>query len=1163
MSKTFEQVLQEKIVVFDGAMGTNIQTQNLTADDFGGEHYNGCNEYLLVTKPSAIEKVHHDFLAAGVDVIETDTFGSSSIVLAEYGLQDRAYEISKLGASLAKKVAREFSTAAHPRFVAGSIGPTTKLPSLGHITFTEMERTYYEQVAGLIEGGSDLLIVETSQDILQVKAALGAVFKYFTDKRIKIPVVSSITIETMGTMLMGTEIGAALTALEPYDISVIGMNCATGPKEMSENIRYLTQNSRIPVSCIPNAGLPENVGGVAHYHLTPDEMSQWLTHFVKDFGVSVVGGCCGTRPEHLKAVVSAMSGLTPKQRAIEYQPSVSSLYSSVTMEMKPAPLIVGERTNANGSKKFRDLLQKEDYDGMVMMAKEAVKEGAHVLDVCVAYVGRDEVRDMKEFVSRLNTQVPLPLVIDSTESNVIEAALQLCAGKAIVNSINLEDGEERIAHVVPLCKKYGAAVVALTIDEKGMAKTAKDKFVVAQRIYELVVNKYGMKPSDLIFDTLTFTLGSGDEEFRKAGIETIEAIRLIKQKYPEVGFVLGVSNISFGLAPHIRHDLNSVFLHYAIEAGLSQAIVNAQKIKPLYKIDDRGRELCKQLVFDERKFSGEQCTYDPLTELMAYYADKKTDAKAEKKERAGTIEEILKNRIIDGDRTDVAADLDEALKKYTPLHIINEILLDGMKVVGDLFGRGEMQLPFVLQSAETMKASVAYLEQFMEKSDATNKGSMVLATVKGDVHDIGKNLVDIILTNNGYKVYNLGIKQPLDAIINSWQETKADAIGMSGLLVKSTAIMKENLELMNERGLTPPVVLGGAALTRRFVENDLRSLYKGTVVYASDAFDGLRFMEQLKTKGVESFASSADNEPVLTEDGDELLTGSEAKIAAALKEQSALPMTSKVSTDVAIPKPPFWGTKVVDNISLDEIFAFINEAALIKGQWQVRKGKRSEEEYRKEVDEKVRPDLERLKLQIKHEQLLQPKVVYGYFPCNSEGNDLIIYQDDLKTERLRFSFPRQKDDRFLCLSDYFAPKSSGKIDVVPFHMVTMGAKASEHSAKLYAANDYKEYLYFHGLSVESAEALAELWHKKIREELGVAGKDAKEIKRLFSQGYQGSRYSFGYPACPNLEDHTKLFELLQPEQIGVHLTEEFMLEPEQSTDAIIVHHPEAKYFNIK
>lgn len=1163
MNTAFDTILKEKIIVFDGAMGTNIQTQHLSADDFGGEHFNGCNEYLLVTKPAAVEKVHADFLSVGVDVIETDTFGSSSIVLAEYGIQDRAYEISKLGAALAKKVAREFSTAAHPRFVAGSIGPTTKLPSLGHITFADMEASYYEQVAGLVDGGADLLIVETSQDLLQVKAALGAAFRYFADKRIKLPVISSITIETMGTMLMGTEINAALTALEPYDISVIGMNCATGPKEMSEHIRYLTQNSRIPVSCIPNAGLPENVGGVAHYHLSPEELTQWLSHFVKDFGVNVVGGCCGTRPEHLKAVVDALGKFSPKIRTVEYQPSVSSLYASVSMEMEPAPLIVGERTNANGSKKFRELLQKEDYDGMVMMAKEAIKEGAHVLDVCVAYVGRNEVRDMKEFVSRLNTQVPLPLVIDSTEAPVIEAALQLSAGKSIVNSINLEDGEERIDHVIPLCKKYGAAVVALTIDERGMAKTAQEKFAVAQRIYELVVNKYGMKPHDLIFDTLTFTLGSGDEEFRKAGVETIEAIRLIKNKYPDVGFVLGISNISFGLAPHIRHDLNSVFLHYAIEAGLTQAIVNAQKIKPLFKIDDRGRELCKQLVFDERRFDGDQCVYDPLTEIMAYYADKKSDVKTEKKERAGTVEERLKNRIIDGEKQNVSVDLDEALKKYSALQIINDILLDGMKVVGELFGKGEMQLPFVLQSAETMKASVSYLEQFMEKTESSNKGTMVLATVKGDVHDIGKNLVDIILTNNGYKVYNLGIKQPVENIIHAWEEHKADAIGMSGLLVKSTAIMKENLEVLNERGLTPPVVLGGAALTRRFVEQDLRSLYKGTVVYASDAFDGLRFMEQLKTKGIESFAPTAVPQSESDEDGDELLTGSEAKIAAAIRLQAKTDVRSKVSAEVALPVPPFWGTKTVEDIPLDEIYRYINEAALIKGQWQVRKGKRTEEDYKKFLDEHVYPDLERLKIQAKSERLLQPKAVYGYFPCYSDGNDLIVLNEDMKSERLRFTFPRQRDDRFLCLSDYFASKASGKIDVLPLQMVTMGKKASEHSAQLYADNNYKEYLYFHGLGVETAEALAELFHKRIREELGIAGKDAKEIKRLFSQGYQGSRYSFGYPACPNLEDHTKLFDLLNPERIGVHLTDEFMLEPEQSTDAIIVHHPEAKYFNIK
>lgn len=1169
--KSFLELLKEKIIVFDGAMGTNIQTQNLTADDFHGEHLNGCNEYLLVSKPSAVEKVHSNFLSAGVDVIETNTFGSSSIVLAEYNLQHMAYELSKKGAELAKKVARDFSTAAHPRFVAGSIGPTTKLPSLGHISFSEMEKSYYEQVAGLVEGGSDLLIIETCQDVLQIKAALGAVFKYFADKKIKLPVMTSFTIETMGTMLMGTEVSAALTALEPYDISIIGMNCATGPQEMSENIRYLCRNSRIPVSCIPNAGLPENIGGKAHYHLTPEEMVQWQSHFVKDLGVNVVGGCCGTLPEHLKAVVDALGNLSPKNRELEFQPSVSSLYSSQAMNVNPGPLIVGERTNANGSKKFREFLQKEEYDAMVQMGKEMQKEGAHVLDVCVAYVGRDEVKDMKEFVSRLNTQVQLPLMIDSTEAPVIESALQLVAGKCIVNSINLEDGEERIDKVVPLCKKYGAAVVALTIDEKGMAKTAQDKLKIAERIYDLVVNKYGMKPSDVIYDTLTFTLGSGDEDFRRAGIETIEAIRLIKQKFPDVGAILGISNISFGLSPHIRNDLNSVFLHYALEAGLTQAIVNSQKIKPLYKIDERGRELCRQLIFDERKFEGEQCVYDPLIELMAFYADKKTDAKAEKKQRAGTIEEILKNRIIDGDKQDVNLDLDEALKKYSALQIINEVLLDGMKVVGELFGRGEMQLPFVLQSAETMKASVAYLEQFMEKSDATNKGSIVLGTVKGDVHDIGKNLVDIILTNNGYKVYNLGIKQPIENILQTWEEHHADAIGMSGLLVKSTAIMKENLEVLNERKLLPPVILGGAALTRRFVENDLRGLYHGTVVYASDAFDGLRFMEQLKSKGAESFY--VKGEPVVAEENDDELTGAEAKIAASLKEnphtteaggiETASFIRSKVSQNVEIPEPPFWGTRIVENLSLDEIFSYVNEAALIKGQWQIRKGKRSEEEYQNYLKEKIYPELHEMKERAKKQQLLVPKVVYGYFPCQSDKNDLIIYHDDKKTERQRFTFPRQSNDRFLCLSDYFASVDSGKMDVVALQLVTMGKHASEYTAKLFAENNYKEYLEFHGLSVESTEALAELWHKRVREELGIAAKDAKEIKRLFSQGYQGSRYSFGYPACPDVADHVKLFALLHPEQIGVHLTEEFMLEPEQSTDAIVVHHPEARYFNVK
>jgi 5-methyltetrahydrofolate--homocysteine methyltransferase len=884
------------------------------------------------------------------------------------------------------------------------------------------------------------------------------------------------------------------------------------------------------------------------------------------------------------------------KRKVEFIPSSSSLYISAPLHIDPPPVIVGERTNANGSRKFKELLQAEDYDSMVNMAKEQTKEGAHVLDLCVAYVGRDEVRDMKEAAFRFNTHVTPPIMIDSTEAPVIEQALQLFAGKCIVNSINMEDGENRIDTVVPMCKKYGAAVVALTIDETGMAKTAPAKLNVARRMHDLAVKKHGMKPSDIIFDTLTFTLGSGDEEFRKAGIETIEGIRVIKKEFPESNTLLGVSNISFGLAPHIRHVLNSVFLHYAIEAGLDMAIVNAQKIMPLFKIEERGRELCRQLVFDDRKWEGERCVYDPLTELMAYYADKKGEAKKKKRSLGSTVEEILKNRIIEGDKQNLQFDLDEALKRYSALDIINNILLGGMKVVGDLFGRGEMQLPFVLQSAEVMNTAVSYLEQFMEKSESTTKGSIVLATVKGDVHDIGKNLVDIILTNNGYKVYNLGIKQPIENIMRAYEDYKADAIGMSGLLVKSTLVMKENLEVLNERGLEPPIVLGGAALTRRYVEHDLRGLYRGVVVYANDAFDGLHFMERLKTEGLEGFRPAANSEVQADDESEETLTGSEAKIALALKEagesgvevkvktevetevetevkikvelkkgssEKEVVVRSTVAPDAPIPVPPFWGSRVVEDLSLDEVYSYINEAALIKGQWQVRKGKKSEAEYKQFLDTNIYPELERLKHQCKAEKLLDPKIVYGYFPCRSDGNDLIIYQEDQKTERLRFMFPRQKDDRYLCLSDYFGSVDSGRTDVVAFHLVTMGACASKHSAQLFASNNYKEYLYFHGLSVESAEALAELWHKKIREELGIAGKDSPEIRRLFSQGYQGSRYSFGYPACPNLEDSRKLFELLQPERIGVKLSEEFMMEPEQSTDAIIVHHPEAKYFNIK
>jgi 5-methyltetrahydrofolate--homocysteine methyltransferase len=1153
MSESFLQRLSNRIIVFDGATGTNIQRQNLTAADFGGEHLNGCNEYLVFSKPSAVEKVHSDFLETGCDVIETDTFGGAGIVLAEYGLQSQAFELNREAAKIARTVAAQYSTHSHPRFVAGSIGPTTKLPSLQHISFSEMKNSFSTQVRGLMEGGVDLLSVETCQDLLQTKAALVAIFEYFQQSGRSIPVIASITIESTGTMLLGTEINAALTTLLSYPVDIIGMNCATGPKEMSENVRYLCGASPKPVFVMPNAGMPENVGGHAHYTLSPDDLATSLGHFVRDLGVQIVGGCCGTTPEHIRALVESVRDTPVRKRTTEMIPSVASLYSIAPTHIDPPPVIVGERTNANGSKKFRDLLQAEDFDAIVALAKEQVREGAHILDVCAAYVGRDEVRDMREIITRFNTQVSIPLMIDSTEWQVIETALQLIAGKPVINSINLEDGEERIARIIPLCKKYGAAVVALTIDEEGMAKTAQKKLTIARRIHEIVTKKYGFPEEDLIFDTLTFTLGSGDEEFRKAGVETIEAIRLIKKEFPRVRTILGVSNISFGLSPQARQIINSVFLHYAIEAGLDMAIVNAQKIVPLYKIQEEERELSRQLIFGEHTPE-----YNPLTALMDFYAKKSSTPKEHTIRPAGTIEEILKRRIIDGEKTGIQADLDMALQRYRALEIINTILLDGMKEVGDLFGRGEMQLPFVLQSAEVMKTAVAYLEQFMEKSDSTNKGTLVLATVKGDVHDIGKNLVDIILTNNGYKVVNLGIKQPIDNIVRSVEEHRADAVGMSGLLVKSTLIMKENLEVLNERSITVPVVLGGAALTRRYVEKDLRPLYRGHVEYANDAFDGLRFMERVVKGTLEAPPGEADGTTAEKTDTHPVPASS-----IRIKGAQAAVRSSSVRILDTVPKAPFYGTRVIDSIPLQDVYAYINETALVKGQWQFRRGKLSIPEYEMLLNEKIRPVLDEWKSRAECDHLLQPKVVYGYFPCNSDGNDLIIYDDGGMKERLRFTFPRQMDDRFMSISDFFLPEGSGKHDVIALQIVTVGSGATEYAKSLYDAGKYTEYLYFHGLGVESTEALAELWHRNIRKELGIGGNDAGDIKKLFSQGYQGSRYSFGYPACPNLEDQTKLFELLNPERIGISLTEEFQLVPEQSTSAVIVHHPQAKYFNIR
>jgi 5-methyltetrahydrofolate--homocysteine methyltransferase len=1180
---SFLDTLKERIIVFDGAMGTNLHAQDLTVDDYGGPQFEGCPEHLLISKPEAVEKVHAGFLEVGCDVVETDSFGGASIVLAEYQIAHLAYDLNLKAAQLAKRVASDFSTKEKPRWVAGSMGPTTKLPTLGHISFNDIKASYREQARGLLDGGADLLIVETCQDLLQTKSALSAIFEEFESSKRHVPVIAQVTIEAFGTMLMGTEIGAALTALEPFPIDVIGMNCATGPQQMAENVRFLCRNSQLFVSVIPNAGIPENVGGHAVFKETPESLSKELAHFVRDFGVNIVGGCCGTTPAHISALVEAVKDQKPLQREVQRTAACSSIFMQQPYRQDTSFLIVGERVNASGSKKMRDLLNAEDWDGLVSLAREQEREGAHVLDVNVDFVGRDGEKDMHELASRLVTNVKIPLMFDSTEWQKMEAGLEHAGGKCILNSTNYEDGEPRFAKVLDLAKKYGAGVVIGTIDEQGMARTAEGKFNIAKRAFEQATKKYGIPAEDIFFDALALPISTGIEEDRRNALETIEGIRRIKKECPGVFTILGVSNISFGLNPASRVVLNSVFLHEAIAAGLDSAIVNASKIEPLNRIEEGQLKVALDLIYDRREFTGDVCTYDPLVEFTKLFEGVKS-AKKKKANKGETVEERLKNHIIDGEKIGLEDELRTALKSYAALDIINNILLEGMKVVGDLFGSGQMQLPFVLQSAEAMKAAVRFLEPFMEKKGgATSKGTMVLATVKGDVHDIGKNLVDIILTNNGYRVINLGIKQTIDTILSSYEEHKADAIGMSGLLVKSTLIMKENLEVMNERGITIPVVLGGAALTRRYVEDDLKSLYKGTLFYARDAFAGLHTMDKLMTQnGHELSEPGADRDSdadrprgavVATGSAleeEEQLLAEEAKLgvrksprAAKSSGDTTHTQRSNVREEVPIPIAPFYGSRVVLDIPLEDVFAYINETALFKGQWQFKQGRKSAEDYQAFVAEHVRPVLDELKERSIREGLLVPRAVYGYFPCQSSGNDLIIYEPGTRNERTRFTFPRQPAGKHLCLADYFASVESGRMDTVAFHLVTMGRRASEYSRQLFERDNYAEYLYFHGLSVEGAEALAELWHKRIRQELGIADHDAKNLNELFRQGYQGSRFSFGYPACPDLADQVKLFELLEPARINVELTEEFQLDPEQSTSAIIVHHPEARYFSIE
>ncbi len=1155
--------LRQRVVIFDGATGTNLQLLGLTADDFGGPELEGCNEVLVATRPDVVAQLYRSFLAVGSDVVETNSFGASPVTLAEYDLADRAHELNRASATIAREVVAEFAGDGRKRWVAGSMGPGTKFPSLGQIPFDPLRDAYQVQAAGLLDGGVDLLVIDTVFDLLQAKAAINGARRAMVDAGRRVPIQVQVTIELTGTMLPGTEIGAALLALEAMGIDVIGLNCATGPAEMFEPLRHLSAHSTIPLSCLPNAGLPSVVDGEMHYDLTPEQLAEFHRQFVTDLGVSAVGGCCGTTPAHLAAVVAACRDLTPAARTPESEPGAASIYAPVPFHQDTSFLVVGERTNANGSKRFREAMLDGDWDTCVAMARDQVAEGSHVIDVCVDYTGADGVADMEEVASRFATQSTVPLMIDSTEAPVVATALKWIGGRAVLNSVNLEEGDEpgtRLDSFLSLAREYGAAVVCTCIDTEGQARTADWKVRAARAIHDIAVERYGLSPSDLLFDPLALPLSTGMEESRRDGIETIEGIRRIKAELPGVFTILGLSNVSFGLNPAARQVLNSVFLHECVEAGLDAAIVHASKILPLSRIDERAREVCLDLVYDRRREG-----YDPLQELLGIFEGQTVAAGVEREDRSGwPVSRRLEQRIVDGERNGLEQELDEALAGGTPaLDIVNDYLLAGMKTVGELFASGEMQLPFVLASAETMKAAVAHLEPHMEKSDQGGKGSIVLATVKGDVHDIGKNLVDIILTNNGYTVHNLGIKVGIAEMVEAVTSTGADAVGMSGLLVKSTLIMRENLEELNRRGLaTVPVLLGGAALTRTYVERDLRQVYEGRLFYGKDAFEGLRTMDrlmELKRSGEDDpefgrALGGRDLPPRRREQRQQ------AAAEAAARGEGPPARSPEVATDNPVFRPPFTGSRVAKGMPLDEIAEYLNETALFRNQWGFRPDASLGEDDAAFKD-RVRPLLRQELAEAKASQLLVPQVAWGHFAANAEGDDLVIWKDDSRSaEWLRFTFPRQPEHPYLCIADFFKDAASGQEDWASFMVCTMGDRATPAAAERRDAGEYRRYVYLHGLSVEMTEALAELWHLRIRQELGFADEDGPSLAGLFRQKYRGGRYSWGYPACPDLEDNAKVVDLLGADRIGVEVSEGFQMHPEQTTDAIICHHPQAKYF---
>ncbi|KIC65278.1 methionine synthase [Pseudarthrobacter phenanthrenivorans] len=1197
-SQELLDAVNHSVVIADGAMGTMLQGRDLQLEtDF--QNLEGCNEILNDTRPDVIADIHDAYFATGIDAVETNTFGANWSNLSDYGIDDRIEELARKGAKIARERAEAAEgTDGRMRWVLGSMGPGTKLPSLGHTSYDWLKQTFALQAEGLIDGGADAFLIETSQDLLQTKAAVNGCKQAIVSKGIRLPIFVEVTVETTGTMLMGSEIGAALTALEPLGVDAIGLNCATGPDEMSEHLRHLSKQSSVAIACMPNAGLPVLGANGAHYPLSPAELATAHEQFVREFGLGLVGGCCGTTPEHMAAVVERLAPFRskavvtnsgkPARIPEEREAGVASLYQHVNFDQESAYLAIGERTNANGSKAFRQAMLEERWDDCVDIARDQIRVGAHLLDVCVDYVGRDGVADIKEVVSRFASASTLPLVIDSTEPPVLQAGLELIGGRPVVNSVNYEDGDgpnSRFARIMPLVKEHGTAVIALTINEEGQARTTEGKVAIASRLVDALVGEWGMRVEDIIVDCLTFPVATGQEETRRDGIETIEAIRQITTKYLGINTTLGVSNVSFGLNPAARIVLNSVFLHEAVQAGLTSGIIDAAKIVPLASLPEDQRKVALDLVWDRREYDADgNVTYDPLASMLDMFAG--VDTAALKDQRAAELAALptgarLERRIIDGEGKGLEEDLDLARSEgMTPLGIINYHLLEGMKVVGERFGAGEMQLPFVLQSAEVMKNAVALLEPHMEKSDSSGKGTMVIATVRGDVHDIGKNLVDIILTNNGYKVVNIGIKQGIAEIIAAAEEHNADVIGMSGLLVKSTVVMKENLAELQSRGLAKkwPVILGGAALTRAYVEQDLAEQFDGVVRYAKDAFEGLSLMEPL----VRVARGESPDDVGLPPLKKRIHKGG-AKFT--ITEPEAMPGRSDVATDNPVPAPPFWGTRIVRGVSLHDYSAFLDERATFMGQWGLKPGRGEDgASYEELVEREGRPRLRYWLDRILGEGMLDASVAYGYFPVVSEGEQVVVlhHGEDpdgvlgqagllapdggsggpIGSDRLRFDFPRQRRDRHLCLADFVKSRESGQIDVLPVQLVTAGSKIEEFTSKMFAANQYRDYYELNGLVMQLTEALAEFWHARIRKELGFASEEPKDTAGYFKLDYRGARFSLGYPACPDMEDRRKVTELLKPERMGVILSDELMLHPEQSTDAFVFHHPEAKYFKV-